>query len=63
MELPLGDGFNLEEHLNSVRTHYLRRAMEEASGVKAEASRLLGMTNYQTLDAQIKRLGVTGDWT
>lgn len=62
MECPLGDGFDLEDHLNSIRSHYLRRAMEEAKGVKAEAARLLGMTNYQTLDAQLKRLKVKGEW-
>ena len=62
MEEPLGEGFELEEHLNTIRKHYLRRGMEEARGVKAEASRLLGIANYQTLDAQLKRLNVTGDW-
>lgn len=59
---PLGNGFDLEEHLNRVRTLYLQKAMEEARGVKAEAARLLGMKHYQTLDAQLTRLGVTGDW-
>ncbi len=54
----LGDGFNLEEHLNSIRADYLRRAMEEAGGVKAQAAKLLGIQNYQTLDAQLKRLKV-----
>jgi len=34
--------------------------MREANGVKSHAARLLGMKNYQTLDAQLKRLGV--DW-
>jgi DNA-binding NtrC family response regulator len=57
---PLGDGFDLEKHLNALRRTYLRRAMEEAKGVKAQAARLLGMKNYQTLDAQLKRLKVTG---
>ncbi len=61
-ERPLGDEFDLEEHLNDIRSNYLRRAMEEANGVKTKAARLLGMKNYQTLDAQLKRLGVTGDW-
>ena len=28
-----------------------------------KAARLLGMKNYQTLDAQLKRLGVKGDWS
>lgn len=63
MDRPLGDGFNIEEHLNSIHGLYLRRAMEEAHGVKAKAARLLGMKNYQTLDAQLKRLGVAGDWS
>jgi DNA-binding NtrC family response regulator len=59
---PLGDEFDLEEHLNDIHRQYLRRAMEESGGVKAKAARLLGMKNYQTLDAQLKRLGVTGKW-
>ena len=58
----LGDDFDLEEHLNEIRREYLRRAMEESKGVKVEAARLLGLKHYQTLDAQLKRLGVTGDW-
>lgn len=62
LERPIGDGFNLEEYLNELHRNYLRRAMEEAKGVKAQAARLLGMKNYQTLDAQLKRLQVTGDW-
>jgi DNA-binding NtrC family response regulator len=58
LDRPLGDEFNLEDYLNDIRRHYLRRAMEEAKGVKAEAARLLGMDHYQTLDAQLKRLHV-----
>jgi len=34
--------------------------MDEAGGVKSNAARLLGMENYQTLDAQLKRLEVHG---
>ncbi|MCA9117646.1 MAG: sigma 54-interacting transcriptional regulator, partial [Planctomycetaceae bacterium] len=59
---PLGDGFELEDFLNTIHCHYLRRAMQEARGVKAQAARLLGMKNYQTLDAQLKRLDVRGPW-
>jgi len=58
LELPLGDSFNLEQHLETMQRHYLRRAMREANGVKTQAARLLGMKNYQTLDAQLKRLEV-----
>lgn len=59
-EHPLGDGFDLEKHLEELHRRYLARAMQEAGGVKTRAAKLLGMRNYQTLDAQLKRLGV--DW-
>lgn len=61
-DLPLGDGFDLTEHLNAIQANYLRRAMDEARGSKTEAARLLGIRNYQTLDAQLKRLKVKGNW-
>jgi DNA-binding NtrC family response regulator len=57
-EIPLGDGFSLERHLEEVQRHYLQRAMEEAGGVKRRAAELLGYRNYQTLAAQLKRLGI-----
>ncbi|TWU41877.1 sigma-54 interaction domain-containing protein [Novipirellula artificiosorum] len=63
VDRPLGEEFDLEDHLNDIRGQYLRRAMEESDGVKAKAARLLGMKNYQTLDAQLKRLDVSGDWS
>ncbi|HVK14407.1 MAG TPA: sigma 54-interacting transcriptional regulator, partial [Gemmataceae bacterium] len=58
LELPLGDGFSLERHLTEVQRHYLRRAMAEADGVQRRAAALLGYRNYQTLAAQLERLGV-----
>jgi len=58
LDHPLGDGFDLEKHLQDIQRHYLRRAMDEAGGVKTRAAQLLGIANYQTLDAQLKRLGV-----
>jgi DNA-binding NtrC family response regulator len=57
-ELPLGEGFSLERHLEEVQRHYLRRAMEQAGGVKRRAARLLGYRHYQTLAAQLDRLGI-----
>ena len=63
LERSLGDGFNLREYLNDLQASYLRRAMEESNGVKSKAADLLGYDNYQTLDAQLKRLNVTGDWS
>ncbi len=61
LELPMGAGFNLENHLGTIQRHYLQRAMDEAHGVKSQAARLLGMKNYQTLDAQLKRLGIEAE--
>lgn len=61
LEQSLGSGFNLEDHLNSIRRHYLRRAMEESRGNKTKAAQLLGLNHYQTLDAQIERLKV--EWS
>ena len=40
------------------RPGYLRRAMEEAGGVQRRAAELLGYRNYQTLAAQLGRLGL-----
>ena len=58
LEQPLGDGFDLDEHLKAIQRHYLRRAMEEAGGVKTRAAELLGLASYQALDSQLKRLKV-----
>ena len=60
-ECHLEDGFNLEEHLERIHRQYLQRAMEQAKGVKTKAARLLGIKHYQTLDAQLKRLGIRAD--
>jgi DNA-binding NtrC family response regulator len=59
----LGDGFELDELLKEVHTHYLRRAMQEASGVKTQAAKLLGIANYQTLAAQLERFGIADETT
>ncbi len=58
--LPLGDGFSLTKHLEDVQRQFLARAMKEAAGKKTVAAKLLGYPNYQTLAAQLERLGV--DW-
>jgi transcriptional regulator with GAF, ATPase, and Fis domain len=54
----LGDGFNIDQYLDEIRMALLSQAMQQASGVKAKAASLLGMKHYQTLDAQLKRLGI-----
>lgn len=52
----LGGTFQLEELLNSVERHYLRRAMEQAGGVKRVASELLGYRDTnQTLNKRLAK--------
>jgi transcriptional regulator with PAS, ATPase and Fis domain len=58
LDIQLGEGFILDEHLASVHRNYLKKAMEESAGVKTKAARLLGLANYQTLDARLKKLKV-----
>ncbi len=57
-EVPLGEGFSLEKHLEELQRHFLQRALEEAGGVKRRAAKLSGYRNYQTLAAQLERLGI-----
>ncbi len=52
--LPLGEGFSLDAYLKTIRERYLREAMKEANGVKAEAARLLGYQNAETLRRQLE---------
>jgi DNA-binding NtrC family response regulator len=54
----IGDGFSIEKHLEDIQRHYLTLAMDEANGVLAKAFKLLGLSTYQTLDNQLKRLKV-----
>jgi DNA-binding NtrC family response regulator len=58
LNVAIGDGFSLEKHLEQIQRHFLIRGMEETSGVLTKAARLLGINHYQTLDAQLDRLGI-----
>ena len=58
LTLPLGGDFVLETHLLDIQRHFLRRAMMESDGKVTKAAKLLGYKNYQTLSAQLERLGV-----
>ena len=53
---PLGEGLDLPELLASVERSYIERALEETSGNKTEAARLLGYKSYQALDYRLKKL-------
>lgn len=58
LDLELGDGFDLNAHLDAIRKHYLTRGMEEAVGQKKKAAQLLGFENWQTMDKQLKKFNV-----
>lgn len=60
-DLPLENGFDLDNHLRSIQKAYIRRALVQAHGVKTEAARLLGLKSHQTLSAQIERLGISNE--
>ena len=55
---PLGDGFELDKHMESIHLEYLKRAVEEADWTLAEASRLLGIKDYQKLSYRLKKFGI-----
>lgn len=61
MDLPIGDGFVLDDLLADIQRHYIARAMDEAEGVKVKAAKLLGFRHYQTLDQRMRRYGVELD--
>lgn len=54
----LSDDFKLDSVMDAVLKHYIQTAMKEAGNVKTKAAALLGMSNYQRLDAQLKRLKI-----
>lgn len=58
LDCPLGGGFSIDEKLEEIHAHYIRRAMAEAGGKVTKAAKLLGMKHYQTLSAQLDRLGI-----
>ena len=50
LNVPIGDGFSIDGHLDQIRRHFLIRAMDDADGVLEKARKLLGMKHYQTLE-------------
>lgn len=55
---PMEDGFDLQELLAVVARHYLGRALDDAHGNKTQASKILGISNYQTLTNWLKKYGM-----
>ena len=56
------EAFDIEEHIDAIRRKFIVIAMAKTRGVKTHAAQLLGLKNYQTLDAQIKRLNIQNEW-
>ena len=55
---PIGDGFDLESHLEEIRKRYLVRAMQQSNSVKKQASELLGYNSHQVLTNHLVRHGL-----
>lgn len=58
LEDDLGDGVDLPGILAKVKAHYLRLAMKTTGGHKENATKLLGVSSYQTLSNWLKQCGL-----
>lgn len=56
---PVEEGVDLQGLIDEVARHYLSRALAAAHGNKTQATRILGLPNYQTLTNWMKRYGVS----
>ena len=56
----LDSGLELRDILGDVARHYILRALESSGGVKKEAAKLLGFSNYQTLSNWMDKYGIEG---
>ena len=50
--------FNLDNTLEIIEKQYITSALKQSGGNKSKAARLLGFSNYQRLDARIKKLKI-----
>lgn len=51
-------GFDLNAHLDAIKKKWLIAAKEQSHGNITEAARLLGISNYQTLDNWYRKMGL-----
>ena len=59
LDRPMKDGVNLPELMEKLAQHYLKRALDEANGNKTKATRLVGLSNYQTFSNWLKKYHLT----
>ena len=55
---PIEEGIDLEELIDTVKVHYIKRALEERDGKISGAAELLGVGNYQTLSNWLKKYDI-----
>ena len=55
----LAAGFRLETELERLERQYIIAALRQAGNCKSKAAALLGFSNYQRLDARMKKLGIS----
>ena len=51
-------GFSLDDALEAVERQYIAAALKQSGDRKVKAAELLGFSNYQRLDARMKKLGI-----
>jgi len=56
---PIGEGFDLEQTIDEVATHYIGRAIRDAGGNKSKAARLIGFASYQRFENWRRKYGAT----
>lgn len=59
LDMPLGNGFDINELVTNIKRHFLKRALDQANSNKSEAARLIGLPNYQTFTNWMERNGVS----
>ena len=55
LNMELSENFDLEAEMKKLAKHYLERAMEQSGGNRAKASKLVGISNYQTFTNWLER--------
>ena len=58
MNRDVSQGIDLDELIGDLTRHYIPLALDAARGKKADAAKLLGLKNHQTLDNRMKKYGL-----
>ncbi len=58
MNRDVSQGIDLDELIGDLTRHYIPLALDAARGKKADAVKLLGLKNHQTLDNRMKKYGL-----